>query len=269
MKISILAITSDSDFVSRLNVRKASIIPKEIRKGHNFSVSAKLGRLSDQDLVDWVLKKCDKSDAVGILIESGFPIESLRSCPAIFYFEFCLNRAKENMNNYFGSHLSRWIGNLIFLSKCFKNGKLYKCLLLPRNSFDAPELEMLFSLCATQAGNREFKFQLEAHLKSIRERSIPKKRKSGSKHFLKDDRERYFELARENHGQSETKNPPHNSHCLLTATARFGVSIDREIHFNVSEEAGTISGKFVDCHGGRVLVKERSHINMFPNGFIR
>ena len=56
MKISILAIASDAEFVSRLNVRKASIIPKEIRKGHNFSVSAKLGELSDQELVDWVLK---------------------------------------------------------------------------------------------------------------------------------------------------------------------------------------------------------------------
>ena len=269
MKISILAIASDAEFVSRLNVRKASIIPKEIRKGHNFSVSAKLGELSDQELVDWVLKKCNESDAVGILIESGFPLKFLRSCPAIFYLDFCLNRAKVNMNNYFGSHLSRWIDNLIFLSKCFNDRKLYKCLILPRNSFDAPRFEILFDLCATQAGRREFKFQLEAHLKSIRERSIPKKKKSGSKHFLKDDNERYFELARENHGQSETTNPPHNSLYLLTATARFGVSIDREIHFNVSEEAGTISGKFVDCHGGRVVVKERSHINMFPNGFIR
>ena len=270
MKFAILVIASDADVVSFFDRLKASVVPKEVSKGqHRFSVSVKDGNASDQEVTDWLLTAFEKHDAVGILTETGLPFQFLASCPAVFRMDFCSHKAKANMKNYFGHHLKRWLRNLIFLAERFNDGKLVKCLLLPRQSFNAPELEELFAVCATLTGEGEFSNKLQAHLKSIRDRSTPKKKKSGQRHFLKDDNGRYFELAKEKHGQSETTNPPHNSECLLAATARFGVSIDREIHFNVSEEAGKISGKFVDCHSAHVKVAETSHINMFPNGFIR
>lgn len=270
MKFAILVFASDADVVSFFDRLKASVIPKEVSNGrHRFSVSVKDGSVSDQEVTDWLLKAFEKHDAVGILTETGLPLQFLEACPAVFRLDFCALKAKINMKNYFGHHLARWLRNLVFLAECFNDGKFVKCLLLPRQSFNAPELEELFAVCATMTGEGEFSNKLQANLKSIRERSAPKKKKSGQRHFLKDDNGRYFEVAKEKHGQSETTNPRHNSGCLLAATARFGVSIDRELHFNVSEEAGGISGEFVDCHGAQVNVAETSHINMFPNGFIR
>ncbi len=270
MKFAILVIANDADVLSFFDRLKAAAVPKEVSKGkHRFSVSVKGGDASDQDVTDWLLKAFEKHDAVGILTETGLPFQFLASCPAVFRLDFCSYTAKTNMKNYFGHHLKRWLRNLIFLTEQFNDGKLIKCLLLPRQSFNAPELEKLFEVCATQTGEGEFGNKLQAQLKSIRDRSTPKKKKSGQRHFLKDDNGRFFELAKEKHGQSETTSPPHNSECFLTATARFGVSIDREIHFNVSEEARQISGEFVDCHNAKVNVAATSHINMFPNGFIR
>ena len=119
--------------------------------------------------------------------------------------------------------------------------------------------------------NNEGRFPelLEAQLKAIRERSIPKKKKSGNQHFLKDDNDRYFELGKEKHGQSETGVPHHAPECRLTASARFGVTLNRDLHFNISLETGQVSGAFQDCHAAIIQVPLRDHINMFPNGFIR
>jgi hypothetical protein len=273
MKFAVLVIATDTDVLSFFNRFKASVVPKEVANGqHRFSVSVKEGSASDQEVADWLLKSFEKNDAVGILTEIGLQFQILDDHASVFRMDFCSHKAKANasMKNYFGHHLKRWLRNLIFLAEQFNDGKLVKCLLLPRQSFNAPELEELFTVCATLTGEGKFSDILQTNLKSIREkRSTPKKKKSGQSHFLRDDSGRYFELAKEKHGQSETTNPPHNSECILTATARFGVSIDREVHFNVSEEVGQISGEFVDCHGVQVVVQGTTHINMFPNGFIR
>jgi len=269
MKFAILVIASDAEVVSFFDRFKAAVVPREVSKGqHRFSVSVKDGETSDQEVTGWLLKAFEKHDAVGVLTETGSQLEFIAGCSAIFRRDFCSHKAKAIMKNYFGHHLKRWLRNLIFLAERFNDRKLVKCLLLPRQSFNARELEELFAVCATQTGEGEFSNNLQASLKSIRERSTPKK-KSGQRHFLKDDNGRYFELAKEKHGQSETTNPPHNTLCLLTAMARFGVTIDRQIHFNVSTEVRKISGEFVDCHGAYVNVAETLHINMFPNGFIR
>ncbi len=166
------------------------------------------------------------------------------------------------MQNYFGHNLAQWLKNLLFVSRAFKDAKQRKCLLLPNQSFAAPELTEIFQLCQTQCDVRNFPELLEAGLKAIRD-------KSGNRRFLKDDNDRFFELGKERHGQSETKTPPHAPECLLTASARFGVTVDRYLHFNVSRKAEKIGGEFRDCHDASVNVSPRSHINVFPNGFIR
>ena len=187
--------------------------PKEVSKGqHRFSVSVKEGNASDQEVTDWLLKAFEKHDAVGILTETACHSSFLASCPAVFRMDFCSHKAKANMKNYFGHHLKRWLRNLIFLAERFNDGKLFKCLLLPRQSFNAPELEELFAVCATLTGEGEFSNKLEAHLKSIRGRSTPKKKKSGQRHFLKDDNGRYFELAKEK--RPIRNNKPTSQHCM-------------------------------------------------------
>ncbi|MCY4141405.1 MAG: hypothetical protein OXF56_24455, partial [Rhodobacteraceae bacterium] len=177
--------------------------------------------------------------------------------------------ARGSMKNYFGHNLNRWLKNLLFVAHAFSDGKLLKCLLLPRRNFYAPELVGLFEVCRNQNNDGRFLELLQAQLKAVRKRSVPKKGKSGNQHFLKDDKDRYFKLGKERHGQSETAMPPHNSYCHLTASARFGVTVDRYLHFNISIKSGLISGSFENCHATQIQVPRCSHINMFPNGFMK
>lgn len=270
MKVAIVVVTYDADILAFFGYLKGSIVPRELRKGNvQYSVLPVDAACSDDELFKILLDAHTKHNAVGVLVESGGKAR-LKDCKcAVFLKTFSAIEAKASMKNYFGHNLTRWLKNLLFVSRTFADGKQLKCLLLPHKSFAAPELAEVVELCRTQNDTGRFPELLESQLKSIRDRSIPKKKKSGTQHFLKDDKGRYFELGKEKHGQSETGMPPHSLDCKLSASARFGVTINRNLHFNISLIKGQISGKFQDCHGAHVDVTPCSHINMFPNGFIR
>jgi len=270
MKIAIVVVTHDADVRAFFDKQKGAVVPRELRKGNlQYSALPIDATCSDGELFERLLDAHEKHDAVGVLVENG-SLPRLKNClSALFLKTFDANEAKDSMKNYFGHNLTRWLKNLLHVSRTFSDGKQLKCLLLPNGSFDAPELGRVFLLCRTQNDLGRFPELLERQLKAIRERSIPKKKKSGSQHFLKDNRDRYFQLGKEKHGQSETGVPPHAPECALTASARFGVTVNRDLHFNISLEAGQISGTFNDCHAASVNVSPCSHINVFPNGFIR
>jgi hypothetical protein len=270
MKIAILLVSSNNNVLDFFNERKGSIIPKEIReRGIEFSTLTVHGESTEEQIIDTLIDGHHKYDAVGALIEDKHVDKTTYFSPAIFTKTFSTDAAQPNFQNYFGHNLKRWLKNLIFLCRQFSDGKQKKCLLLPHGSFLAPELDGLFDVCKAHADDGPFPELLEKSLKCIRERSVPKKKKSGDQHFLLDDSGKYFSLGKEHHGQSETSNPPHSATCSLTAAARFGVSIDQKVHFNVSRDEQKISGSFLDCHGKTQSIAECSHINMFPNRFIR
>ena len=276
MKIKIVLVAQDSDVVEFFEKRKGKVVPKELRGkkcgvkcGVEFNTSRVDAGRSDDELVDALLDAHKEHDAVGVLVESGGEARLDNCAHAVFLKTFDSAEAKINMPNYFGHNLAQWLKNLLFVSRAFEDGKQRKCLLLPNQSFAAPELDEIFKLCRTQCDVPNFPELLEAGLKVIRRRSTSKKIKRSKRHFLKDDNDRFFELGKERHGQSETKTPPHLPKCLLTASARFGVTVDRYLHFNVSGETEKIGGVFRDCHDKSVIDPPRSHINVFPNGFIR
>lgn len=270
MKIAIVIITHDADVRTFFDKQKGAVVPKALRKGNvEYGALPIDAACNDLDLIRALLDAHLKHDAVGVLVETAC-LSRLKTCPsALFVKAFEPNKARESMKNYFGHSMNRWLKNLLFMSRTFRDGKQVKCLLLPKGSFSAPELDEVFNLCRTQCDLGQFPELLEAQLKAIRDRSVPKKKKSGTQHFLKDDKGRFYELGKEKHGQSETAVPPHAAECSLTASARFGVTINRKLHFNVSLSVGQISGAFQDCHLADVVVKPSTHINMFPNGFIR
>ena len=270
MKVAIVVITHAVEIRDFFDEKKGAVVPKELRKGGvEYGAIPINAGCSESELVGALLNAHFKHDAVGVLVETSC-LSRLKACSsAIFVKAFEPNEAIGNMKNYFGHNMKRWLKNLLFMLRAFSDGKQVKCLLLPKGSFDAPELDEVFNLCGTQCDLGRFPELLEKQLKVIRDRSIPKKMKSGNQHFLKDDKNRFFELGKEEHGQSETLIPPHAVVCALTASARFGVTINPNLHFNVSFEGGQISGAFQDCHLADCIVKPTTHINMFPNGFIR
>lgn len=270
MKIAIVVVARDADVLAFFDEQKGAVVPKELRSGNvQFNPLLVDATCSDSELFRVLHKAHKKHDAVGLLVETGYE-HRLNDCSsAVFLKTFNAIDAKSSMKNYFGHNLTRWLKNLLFVLRAFTDGKLVKCLLLPSQSFTAPELIEIFQVCQTKNDDGRFPELLETSLKAIRARSVPKKKKSGKQHFLKDDDNKYFELGKERHGQSETGMPPHAAECLLTASARFGVTVDRYRHFNVSLEAGQIGGTFSDCHAAAVKISPRKYINMFPNGFIR
>lgn len=270
MKIAIVVVTQDADVRSFLGDQKGAVVPRELRRGGvQYSTLPVDAACSDDDLLKVLLDAHGKHDAVGVLVEAGCEARLNGCLSAVFLKIFNPIEAKDNMKNYFGHNLTRWLKNLLFVSQAFTDGKQLKCLLLPYTNFAAPELGKVVQLCRMQNDKGEFPELLEVQLKDIRKRSIPKKKKSGRRHFLKDDNDRYFELGKEKHGQPETSVPPHVPECKLTAWARFGITVNRDLHYNISLDSGEISGDFKSCHSSNVQIKPCGHINMFPNGFIR
>lgn len=270
MKIAIVVVTQDADVRAFFDELKGAVVPKELRKcGVQYSTLPVNALCSDDELFQILLDAHGKHDAVGVLAEAGCEKRFSGCFPAIFLKVFNSVEAKNSMKNYFGHNLTRWLKNLLYVSRAFTDGKQQKCLLLPFMNFAAEEAGEIVQLCQKENDRGEFQEILERKLKRMRDRSVPKKKKSGRQHFLKDDHDRYFELGKEKHGQSETSVPPHAPECKLTAWARFGVTLNRDLHYNITLEAGDISGQFKDCHGSDARIKPCGHINMFPNGFIR
>lgn len=269
MRIGIAVLSNDADLLRFFDERKGAVVPKELRKaGRQFNVFGIDSSNGKEAVIMELVSAHKKNDAIGILTDTtlGKIFSDMRH--ATFSQMFDPHAAKDNLQNYFGHLLSRWIKNLIFLMAACQDGKKKKCLMLPLEDFIADETATLRKILQNENSLGAFPEKLELCIKDIRERSVPKKRKSGKKHFLKDDGDRYFELAKERHGQADTARPPHILECSLSAYARFGISLDREEHFNVSLEAGNISGRFNGCHA-EVDVAAQSHLNIFPNGNIR
>jgi hypothetical protein len=270
MKIAIVIVTRDTDVRAHFDKLKGAVVPKELRNGGvQYSTLPVDASCNDDELFKILLNAQGKHNAVGVLVEAGLE-ERFSGCfPAVFLKAFDLIEANNNMMNYFGHNLTRWLKNLIYLSRAFSDGKQQKCLLLPFGNFAAAESAEIVQVCREDNDSGAFQELLENKLKRLRNRSVPKKRKSGRQHFLKDDYDRYFELGKEKHGQSETRVPPHVPECEITAWARFGVTLNRSLHYNITLETGDISGQFNNCHNANAKIKPRGHINMFPNGFIR
>jgi hypothetical protein len=272
MKIAIVLVARDADILAFFEERRSSVIPKTVLKNQDRCNAVVLdARCSDEDLIQFLLKMHANHDAVGVLIEAGDE-SRLRGCATFRKtFSSATAKSRNSLQNYFGQSLAPWLKNLLFLLKTFSEGKNRKCLMLPQHSFLASELNAIFLLCHAENEVGNFSRSLDAQLKLLRGRSKPKTHQHdrNRKEYLVDDGAKHFELGKERDGQSETRRPPHVVECELTASARFGMTMDRFAHFNVSEASGRISGIFQNCHSGQVNQQACSHLNMFPNGFIR
>lgn len=274
MKIAIVVVARDADTVAFFKQRRGSVIPKTVSGSNNrFNVVVIDACCSDEELFQGLIKMHVNHDAVGVLIENCDESRLNKCTCAIFRktFSSVEAKSKNSLQNYFTSNMTRWLKNFIFLVEKFNEGKNRKCLMLPERSFSAPELSEIFQLCLTKNDEGSFTHSLEERLKLLRNRSNPKKHQhdKNRKEYLVDDVARHFDLGKDRHGQSETKRPPHKLECEYSAWSRFGVTMDRLIHYNVSLAGSAISGNFQNCHSTTAFQEPCTHINMFPNGFIR
>lgn len=184
-------------------------------------------------------------------------------------------KKKENYK-YFQQTISGTLKKITFISSCFADQNIKSILMMPRRNFTSKILNDIFDALKFSANNKENKYlnNIQSLFYQFAENHKTPKTRSKYKNikYLRDDKDIYFRLGNEKHGKSET-NTEHNNECILGGYFRFGVRLDRNLHFNASSEDSHYipsTCTFIDCHDKPYLIGKRvSHLNIFTNDYIR
>lgn len=188
----------------------------------------------------------------------------------IFSRQFDGSKVYSNAHNYLKSIIMRYLREFAYVFQKFESARGQDALLLPFRNFEAVERDGLFSLFECEHISNDYFEKLDESLKYLSRRKRPKRRSRYKQRYFVDDRLLYFTLGKEKHGQAETKRPPHNELCELSKFLRHGVRYDLDRHFNVSNEDSRIQKpQLQDCHGDSYEIEAATHLNIFPNDFIR
>jgi hypothetical protein len=228
------------------------------------------GAMTELDVADHLNASAEGADAVVVLVEDQFlPLfEPFRD--AFFLVPFASSYEGKSAQNYLSRVLSRLLRNFCIYWQRFTDAKYLKVLLLPLQSFSAAEMGELRALMHDTNMEPEFAPTLDQILGRLRRRQTPRKDTRFSRVYLRDDHSLFFEYGHEHHARVETKRPPHHASCLPNSNFRFGMRYDAERHFNVSAEKNNarLSANFDGCHNQGIAVRDATHVNMFPNGFL-
>ncbi|NOL51618.1 hypothetical protein [Pelistega suis] len=177
---------------------------------------------------------------------------------------------------YLQQQISFGLKRINFIRSNFNDKMIRSILIMPRRNFSSSTLEQLFRTIIEIKRNKgnEHTNQIQRLFYEFIDQHKKPKSKSDNANikYMRDDNDVFFRLGEEKHGQAETKQPPHDNDCILSSYFRFGVRLNRDIHFNVSSSDAYIatSSKFWNCHRKPYWVKKNtSHLNIFPNDFIR
>ena len=81
---------------------------------------------------------------------------------------------------------------------------------------------------------------------------------------------RFKSPGRELHGHVYKSTPPHSERCFLGGKIRLGGAVRDGFHYDcVKARKVLYGGTFIDCHCQEVTIPHRSHLDVFPNDFIR
>lgn len=267
MKIATIVASGDNQVHAFVEKRKASLVPRERRGHHKIDViSHDLSK--ESDFTERVLSLQEGYDVVSLVLIDGLHADLGRAAQALFVGHLRLPSDNQYWGNIFSSFFSRWLGNLEFMAKYFKNEKERKIVLLPRNHFVASDLAALFGAVYHDTDQGTWKRSIELAISRIADRQMPKKSTSSPRRYIVDDEGKHFEISLEHHAEAET-GPPHDLVCSLTKTFRFGFRIDSKTHYNVSSQRDSqrLSGKFLNCHLSEMRYRDVTHLNVFPNNF--
>lgn len=197
---------------------------------------------------------------------------------SIFLTKLNLNFHDQSNVNMLKQQITKGIKRINYLSKMFEDSQLLPIMRMPRQNFQSSILSQLYDEIEKNTSSTD---EIEKLLvKFIDIHKKPKRRTKNKKiKFFEDGRRLYYKLEQPSMGHTghgtnipEIIEPPHNICCLLNSVFRFGIRIDHTIHFDVSkEDKEKISESlcFYNCHGDKVKFKDKTHLNIFSNDFIR
>ena len=278
MKLSVVFATPDKALRTFIGLRKERLIPASAvaksyfeRSGASFRVTTlRIDQAtSAPDLAQQILHQSTAVDGLMLLIDDQFNRLADGVRDAAFVVPFEHHYPGMSVHNRVAAMLAPALRHYAYLAERFDDAKFRKLLLLPLNIFKSAELAGLRELVTR--GNRTpgFGERLDGLLSTFRSRQVPKKRTAYPDKYVRDDRPLFFQYGHETHDIIET-HPPHTTTCAINSDFRFGLRYDNRRHFNVSEEAeeDSVSGEFLSCHRQIVTIRKRTHVNVFPNGFL-
>lgn len=172
-----------------------------------------------------------------------------------------------NHQNFFHGLTATVLRSLGQIAAKFEKGRDAELLTLPLRNFHADELRNIAQMISSNVLAGGLSDSVETRLAALRKRVRPRRQSSHKALYAVDDRNRFFVYGHEHHSRPETGGA-HTSHCILSATFRFGRKIDSSRHYNVSETEGdhaSIAGEFTNCHDVCHAEQRNTHLNMFAN----
>jgi hypothetical protein len=279
MKVGIIFGTSDKNLIAAIGIAKFSFIPEDIknlisRKGHQLSFVGHVDFNEHQHsgrICNELWKSLDFCDGIIFMccLNSKHLVYSLGD--ALFIYHCELPSEKSNYVNHLRAILTKSVRRFAEFANRFQDMKHRKLLLLPFEYFESTELRQIRAVGLAPAKSLDFSGELHRHLATLSKRQRPKRLGNYPDRYIVDDQGRHFAYGHELHGPPDTATPPHSSICDLNAEIRFGMRYDRERHYNVSVDGKDmrIAGTFTDCHGATVTGGPSTHLNIYPNGFLK
>lgn len=257
-------------FVNRSDqILNGDFLPKGIQGRVSFEPKIYNPGLEEKSLPDFLLEWSAGVDAVALFLDAPLAHEAEHLHPAIFIGQVDFTTYVPNLQNLLSSHAARLLRNLGLLLIDLEDATLFQAAILPLLNFDAAELRDLATLCRESTGQGDFHSRSSALIRQLVERRGPRVRSKYPDRYFKDDVEHHFRYGFEEHSRFETGGD-HGVICHLNGLFRFGKRLEDQRHFNVTDgdnDGDRITAIFKNCHGQRMDIVNRTHVNMFSNDF--
>lgn len=276
MRVTVVLVSDDQSACDLFYKHQEGLVPQSLRQhelvrewGFQFVTSVYNPKTAKGQIQDHVLHVSKKSDIVALLVDTVWQGRIVKVSNSCFIGQVDFDPQATNYKNLIQATLTKLIKHLALLVSHMTKAGSRNALLLPLRNFIADEVDELQDLFVGRTLAPDFLIGLERLIARINARKRPRRRTTSEKTYFIDDQERLFDYGMERHSKVATGDP-HTSLCVLNGNFRFGWRIPIDQHYNVTKEAGAltkIAGMFWDCHDVQSEVKERSHLNMFPNDY--
>lgn len=258
------------------------IIPTELESKYNISFKDNISIVDKIENLDNDLHTdCLDEDILNIIIffdRQRTDFKPSKYCQAFFLYPIDSAENSTRYCNQMKQQMAKGIRALFSLKGNFADKALLPIMRLPRKNFHSTHLNNLYTEIEKGIFNNN---TVQKYIYDFSNNHRKPKRRTSNKQvkFFEDARSLYFLLENTSSGNNghgihrpTVNQNGHNITCILNNSFRFGYRINHRLHFDVSKNEGQNipnSIPFCNCHDEIISFKEKDHLNIFSNDFIR
>lgn len=260
------------------------IVPVELESKYKTSFKDTISIVDNiEELDNDLYTDCLNEGLLNIIIffdRQRIDFEVNKYCQAIFLYPIDIDITGNNTLycNQMKQQMAKGIRALFSLRDKFADKALLPIMRLPRKNFHSTHLHNLYTEIEKGIFNNN---TVQKYIYDFSNNHRKPKRRTSNKQvkFFEDARNLYFLLENTSSGNNghgihrpTVNQNEHNITCILNDSFRFGYRIDHRLHFDVSKNEGQNipnSIPFRNCHDKIMSFKEKDHLNIFSNDFIR